>query len=109
MGALGFAMMLWFVGTVYRRAFHKISNWSSDMSGAVTLACVLGLSGILVHSAVDFNLQIPANAALFFVLCTIAASDPFAKPLRKRRAVPVKPAQSLPDSPQSMHPTATNF
>jgi hypothetical protein len=27
---------------------------------------MLGLSGILVHSAVDFNLQIPANAALFY-------------------------------------------
>jgi len=28
-----------------------------------------------VHSAVDFNLQIPANAALFYVLCTVAASE----------------------------------
>jgi hypothetical protein len=43
----------------------------------------------LVHSAVDFNLQIPANAALFYVLCTVAAAEPFAKPVRKRR--PIRP------------------
>ena len=65
------------------------------MSGAVALACVLGVSGILVHSAVDFNLQIPANAALFYVLCTIAAAEPFAQPARKRRAMRSKPAEEL--------------
>jgi hypothetical protein len=42
----------------------------------VTLAAVLGISGILVHSLVDFNLQIPANAALFYVLCVVAAMEP---------------------------------
>jgi hypothetical protein len=42
----------------------------------VTLAAVLGVTGILVHSVVDFNLQIPANAALFYVLCTVAAMEP---------------------------------
>jgi len=25
---------------------------------------------------VDFNLQVPANAALFYVLCTMAAMEP---------------------------------
>jgi len=37
---------------------------------------MLGISGILVHSFVDFNLQIPANAALFYVLCVVAAMEP---------------------------------
>jgi hypothetical protein len=37
---------------------------------------MLGVTGILVHSFVDFNLQIPANAALFYVLCVIAAMGP---------------------------------
>jgi hypothetical protein len=44
-------------------------------------------TGILIHSAVDFNLQVPANAALFYVVCTIAASEPLAQAARKRRAV----------------------
>lgn len=88
MGLLGFATMLWFLIVVYRRAIRKIKNWTSEVSGAVTLACMLGCSGILVHSFVDFNLQIPANAALFYVFCTIAAADAFAQPIRKRRPIP---------------------
>jgi O-antigen ligase len=107
MGLLGFATMVWFVMTAYVRAFNKIRNWPSEMSGAITLACMLGFSGILVHSAVDFNLQIPANAALFYVLCTITASEPFAKPARKRRAVRSKPPEEVPQ--ESFQQPATNF
>jgi len=79
------------------------------MSGAVALACLLGLSGILVHSAVDFNLQIPANAALFYVLCTVAAAEPFAQPARKRRAVRSKPPEEALDSQPALPQSATNF
>jgi O-antigen ligase len=93
MGLLGFAVMVWFMVTLFRTAIKKIGNWTGEMSGALTLACLLGLSGILVHSSVDFNLQIPANAALFYVLCTVAASEPFAKPARKRRAVRTNPIE----------------
>jgi O-antigen ligase len=109
MGLLGFATMLWFLVTLYTRAIKKIAHWTSEVSGAVTLACVLGLSGILVHSAVDFNLQIPANAALFYVLCTIAASEPFVQPARKRRVARSKPPQEVLPSPQDLQQPATNF
>jgi len=46
---------------------------------------MLGVTGILVHSFVDFNLQVPANAALFYVLCVVAAMDPkFGRSRRKQ-------------------------
>lgn len=86
MGLLGFGVMVWFLAVLYRRGFAKIEHWTSDVSGAVTLACMLGLSGILVHSLFDFNLQIPANAALFYVFCTIAAAPTLLQRARKRRA-----------------------
>jgi O-antigen ligase len=108
MGLLGFGTMLWFLLTLYSRALKKIRNWTSEMSGATTLACVLGLSGILVHSVFDFNLQIPANAALFYVLCTVAAAAPFAQPARKRRVARGKPPEVL-ASPEALHQPATNF
>jgi O-antigen ligase len=76
MGALGFAAVLWFLLTLYRFALKKLRHWQPDTSTAVSLAAVLGISGILVHSFVDFNLQIPANAALFYVLCVVAAMEP---------------------------------
>jgi O-antigen ligase len=109
MGLLGFGTMLWFLLTLYTRALKKIGNWTEEITGATTLACVLGLSGILVHSALDFNLQIPANAALFYVLCTIAASEPFARPARKRRVLPGKSLEEALPSPEVFQQPATNF
>jgi hypothetical protein len=67
------------------------------------------MSGILVHSAVDFNLQIPANAALFYVLCTLAAAKPFLQPARKRRAVKPKPAEDILPAQEALQQSATNF
>jgi O-antigen ligase len=92
MGVLGFGVMLWFLIVTYRHALPKIGNWMSDVSGAVTLACMLGLTGILVHSLVDFNLQIPANAAIFYVFCSIAAAPPLVQ--RARRRKPSTPSDS---------------
>jgi O-antigen ligase len=75
-GALGFAAMSWFLIATYRGAIKKLKNWTVDTNGAIGLATMLGVTGILVHSLLDFNLQIPANAALFYVLCTVAAMEP---------------------------------
>ena len=98
MGLLGFGVMVWFLIVVFRRALSKIKNWASDVSGAVTLACILGCTGILIHSTVDFNLQIPANAALFYVICSIAAADPLTQPARKRRPVVTHAEEMVPAS-----------
>lgn len=90
-GLLGFAIVACFITIACKKAFTKSRNWSSELSGAMALACLLGLSGILVHSAVDFNLQIPANAALFYVLCTVAASQPLIKPAHRHRTLHSNP------------------
>ncbi|MGH9529726.1 MAG: O-antigen ligase family protein [Terriglobales bacterium] len=76
MGAIGFLTMMWFLWLVFREANRKLRNWSNDIDGAITLAAMLGVVGMLVHSLVDFNLQVPANAAIFYVLCVIAAMEP---------------------------------
>jgi O-antigen ligase len=87
MGALGFATVLWFLLTLFRSALRNLGNQSADTNTAVTLAAMLGVSGILVHSFVDFNLQIPANAALFYALCVVAAMEPrFGLHSRKQRS-----------------------
>jgi O-antigen ligase len=75
-GATGFAVMVWFLLSVYRAAIRRVRTWPADLNSEVALAALLGVTGILVHSSVDFNLQIPANAALFFVLCVVASMDP---------------------------------
>ncbi len=98
MGLLGFGTMVWFLGVLYRSAMPQIANWMSDVSSAVTLACTLGLTGILVHSLLDFNLQIPANAALFYVLCTIAAAPPLLQRSRKRKPASTEEQEMFPAS-----------
>ena len=37
----------------------------------MSFACIMGVTSILIHSWVDFNLQIPANAAYFMVLLAL--------------------------------------
>jgi O-antigen ligase len=75
MGAVGFAIALWFLVRMYYAAATKLGNWASNINGALTLVALLGCTGILVHSLVDFNLEIPANAALFYVLCMLCAME----------------------------------
>jgi O-antigen ligase len=87
MGALGLCTALWFLLTLFRSARRKLKSWPSDTNSAVTLAAMLGVTGILVHSFMDFNLQIPGNAALFYVLCMLCAMEPcFGRHLRRERA-----------------------
>jgi O-antigen ligase len=78
-GLLGFALMLWFVTTLFRHGLPTSRRWEFKWDGAVSLAALLGCTGILFHSFVDFNLQIPANAAMFYMLCGLAASGPLAE------------------------------
>ncbi|HUJ95356.1 MAG TPA: O-antigen ligase family protein [Terriglobales bacterium] len=84
MGVFGFAAMLWFLVAMFRQALKKLAQWPENVNGTVALAALLGIIGILVHSFVDFNLEIPANAALFYVLCTVAALDARFTPPRRR-------------------------
>jgi O-antigen ligase len=85
-GLLGFALMLWFLVRLYRHGLPTSRRWEFRWDGAVSLAALLGCTGILVHSFVDFNLQIPANAALFYILCALAASELPSVPSRSKQA-----------------------
>lgn len=82
-GILGFGIMIWFLVITVRNAFLKSSKWTSNLNGAVSVIAILGISGILVHSLVDFNMQIPANAGVFYSLCTVAAMEPRFKTHRR--------------------------
>jgi O-antigen ligase len=97
MGTLGFATMLWFLLTLFGSGFRKLKHFPADAITTLTLAAALGVTGILVHSVVDFNLQIPANAALFYVLCTVAAMEPhFGRHQHRHSASPPRARAVLP-------------
>ncbi len=83
-GIVGFGIAVWFLVVTFRGAATKLENWTETANGTLTVAALLGCIGILVHSFLDFNLQIPANAALFYVLCAVAASASFHESQRRR-------------------------
>ena len=83
---LGFGLMLWFLIRLYQYGLPTSRRWEFQWDGAVSLAALLGCTGILFHSFVDFNLQIPANAALFYVLFGLAASRLLAESSKPERS-----------------------
>jgi O-antigen ligase len=74
-GALGFATMIAFLVLLYRTGLQRLEHWSRELRGGMILAAIVGCTGMLVHGLCDFNLQIPANAAIFFTLAAIAAAN----------------------------------
>jgi hypothetical protein len=59
---------------LFREALRKAMNWQHDYESSMALAALVGCCGILIHSFCDFNLQVPANAALFAVLAGAAVT-----------------------------------
>jgi O-antigen ligase len=80
-GLLGLGLFVWFLVGVYRAGLKKVAAGNDGEGRALTLAALTGVTGIVVHSFLDFNLHIPANAALFFVLCA-AVATPFRRAIR---------------------------
>ncbi len=83
-GLAGFSIAVWFLVMTFRKAAGKLENWTETATGVMTVTALLGCVGILVHSFLDFNLQIPANAALFYVVCAMAAASPLQESTRRR-------------------------
>lgn len=73
-GIVGFAAILWFLTAMYREGLRNLTSWSHSWSRTLGLASLIGCTGILVHSLFDFNLQIPANASVFYFLAAVTTS-----------------------------------
>jgi O-antigen ligase len=73
-GLVGFGIMLWALVALFRRA-RALWRREFDRYSALRVAALAGLAALLVHNLVDFNLHIPANAALFFTLCGIVTGS----------------------------------
>lgn len=71
-GVLGTLPLALFVLLALYWAFKAIWQQKSLYRGGIGFGAAMGIIAILSHATVDFNLQIPANAATFVVLCAIA-------------------------------------
>jgi O-antigen ligase len=73
-GVLGGLCCAWFLGVLFVNALRGLATLGSSFGAALNLSGLVGCSGFLVHSLVDFNLHIPANALLFFVAAQLATA-----------------------------------
>jgi O-antigen ligase len=74
-GLIGFLAWIAFVVLLFRTGIRKVENWRREARASMALAALVGCTGLLVHGLCDFNLRIPANAALFFVLAALATAN----------------------------------
>ncbi|NOT60430.1 MAG: O-antigen ligase family protein, partial [Acidobacteria bacterium] len=75
-GLVGAALLLWFLYEAARHLRHARRHWATLRSNDRT-ACLggwLAVLGIAVHSTLDFNLQITANALMCLCLLALATS-----------------------------------
>jgi putative inorganic carbon (HCO3(-)) transporter len=71
------AMAFWsFIVFTAARAVRLFVSVQSPEQQGILLACIGAILAILVHSLMDFNLQIPSNAMLFFTFVGISLAMP---------------------------------
>jgi O-antigen ligase len=74
-GLIGLALGAWFIYELIQRLRQRRLR-SNDSSGrALRLGALVGLSGVAVHSLVDFGLHITINAVVFMTLLVIATQN----------------------------------
>jgi O-antigen ligase len=71
-GIVGGLCCAWFLGLVLLNSLKGWAELGTSFGSALNLSGLIACTGILVHSLVDFNLHIPANALLFFVSAHLA-------------------------------------
>ena len=72
-GALCGAAFLWLL---FREARRSFAADQGHFSRAFHGGAIVAVAGLLIHSLVDFNLHIPANALLFLMQASLATSSP---------------------------------
>ena len=79
LGAVGFGLAVCFTVAAFRSAisvYRRSDSCASEQ--AVALASVAALTALLVHSVVEFQLHVPANALVFVWICGMHAGQPAA-------------------------------
>ena len=71
-GLIGGAMLFAIVAWSLAMALIAQARRRDPLMRGFSFASIMGITSILIHSSVDFNLQIPANAMLFMVLLAFA-------------------------------------
>jgi O-antigen ligase len=74
-GIAGGLCCLWFLGVLFFDSLRRLSQPNGAFATTLQLSAFVACLGLLTHSLVDFNLHIPANLLLFFLMANLATSE----------------------------------
>jgi O-antigen ligase len=74
-GIAGGLCCLWFLGVLFFDSLRRLSQPNGAFATTLQLSAFVACLGFLTHSLADFNLHIPANLLLFFLLANLATSE----------------------------------
>lgn len=85
-GLVGWALLFLPIFSLFGRMVVSFWADSNIYRRSITLGCIGSVFMLLVHSFVDFNLQIPANALIFSVILGIGYKTSCLEPKTERKA-----------------------
>jgi O-antigen ligase len=91
-GVAGGLCCAWFIGVLLAESLKRLRQLNNSFAGALQLSGLIACAGFLMHSFWDFNLHIPANALLFFLMAHLATAEiqqgpqPFSSSRRHRNS-----------------------
>jgi O-antigen ligase len=74
-GILGGLCCAWFLGVLFSESLRRLRQLDNSFAGTLQLSGLVACTGFLVHGLVDFNLHIPSNAFLFFLMAHLSTSE----------------------------------
>ena len=74
-GIAGGLCCAWFIGVLLAKSVKRLRQLNNSFAGTLQLSGFVACTGFLVHTFVDFNLHIPANALLFFLMAHLATAE----------------------------------
>lgn len=74
-GIAGGLCCVWFLGMLLFDSLRRLSQPVGAFASTIQISALIACLGFLTHSLVDFNLHIPANALLFFLMANLATTE----------------------------------
>jgi O-antigen ligase len=71
-GFVGLGLMAWALVATLRHLFSRFASHADWEVAAMGNSLIAGIVAFLLHSLVDFNMHIPANALIFCLLVSVA-------------------------------------
>lgn len=84
-GLLGLALLLALALSAFCRTLRALGDHSPPLTRGMAAGVLMAIMSMGIHSVVDFNLQVPANALSFAVVLALAWCLPGKRALHRRR------------------------